>query len=375
MTAAALQSLTIRDFRNIERAEMTFGTEGIVVVGDNGHGKTNLIEAISYFRLLRSIRGARDRDLIRFGATAFHIAAEISGASALRVSAASDKAGKKKITVDGAECTRLADGLDALPSVAFSPRDVDLVAGSPAERRRYLDITLALTSAAYMRALSQYRSALARRNATLREIQRGGGRSVRGLASTIGVWDEALAQSGGVIISERRDWIKSQNDNYSARCSDIGETGRTTLDYSSPLAASDDPAQALREQLERQAEIDVRRGLTHAGPHRDDLALLLDGRDLRVVGSAGQQRTAAIVLRLLEGETHRYATGVTPLLLLDDPFAELDRRRSERILEILEGMGKGQCILCVPREDEIPERFTRLKRWRVRDGKFTMVER
>ena len=104
--------------------------------------------------------------------------------------------------------------------------------------------------------------------------------------------------------------------------------------------------------------------------HRDDLALTLDGHDLRVVGSAGQQRTAAIVLRLLEAATHQGATGVMPLLLLDDPFAELDRGRTERILALLDGIGDGQHLVCVPRADEIPTRFTRLARWTVRAGAF-----
>ncbi|NBW65391.1 DNA replication and repair protein RecF, partial [bacterium] len=118
-----------------------------------------------------------------------------------------------------------------------------------------------------------------------------------------------------------------------------------------------------------------RRGLTHAGPHRDDLSISLDGRDLRTVGSAGQQRTAAIALRLLEAATLR-ARGAQPLLLLDDPFAELDRRRADRVLALIDAAsshGLGQTVLCVPREEEIPDGFTRLERWRVIDGVFTPV--
>ncbi|MBX7117516.1 MAG: hypothetical protein K1X31_00815, partial [Gemmatimonadaceae bacterium] len=170
--AARLVTLALRDFRNIAEAELPCATDGLVILGENGHGKSNLVEAIAYLRLLRSQRGARDRDLIRFGAPAFHVAATLAGVAPHRASAAVDRQGRKKVTLDGAEPERLTDALDALPSVSFSPRDVDLVAGAPAERRRYLDITLALTSPRYLQALRHYRAALARRNAALREAAR-----------------------------------------------------------------------------------------------------------------------------------------------------------------------------------------------------------
>lgn len=367
---ARLASLTVRDFRNIAHAELAFPAEGIAVVGENGQGKTNLIEAVAYLRLLRSLRGARDRDLIRFGATAFHIAATCTGVAAHRISAAADKQGRKRVTLDGGEPERLSDALDALPSVSFSPRDVDLVSGSPAERRRYLDITLALTSAPYLHALRLYRAALARRNAALRDAARST-RSSGAAGNAVSAWEPALAEHGAVLVRERRTWVAERSAPFAEKCEAIGENAAASLAYTGAAVDADDPEAALRAQLERQREHDLRRGLTHAGPHRDDLVLALDGRDLRGVGSAGQQRTAAIVLRLLEAETHRDATGITPLLLLDDPFAELDRRRTARILALLDDVGTGQLVLCVPREDEIPAQFTRLERWSVQGGEFT----
>lgn len=365
---ARLEALAVRDFRNIERAELVLPAEGIVVVGENGQGKTNLIEAIAYLRLMRSMRGARDRDLLRFGAAAFHLSAQLGGTTAHRVAAAVDKAGRKKVTLDGGEPERLTDALDALPSVGFSPRDVDLVAGSPAERRRYLDITLALTSAPYLHALRHYRGALARRNAALRDAMKP---SRSGSASdAVAAWEPALAEHGAVLVRERRAWVVARGAEFSAQCAAIGERAAASLGYQSGAGDAEDPREALKAQLARQRDHDLRRGLTHAGPHRDDLLLELDGHDLRTVGSAGQQRTAAIVLRMLEAATHRDATGVTPVLLLDDPFAELDRRRTGRILALLERAGVGQCVLCVPREDEIPPQFTRLERWGVMEGRF-----
>lgn len=369
--AARLRALTLRDFRNVAHAELACADDGIVVLGENGHGKSNLIEAIAYLRLLRSQRGARDRDLIRFGEAAFHLSAELEGTGAHRATAAVDRQGRKKITLDGGEPERLTDALDALPSVSFSPRDVDLVAGSPAERRRYLDITLALTARSYLNALRHYRGALARRNAALRDAARATRGAQAEAVGAVAAWEPALAEHGAVIVTQRRAWVAARAAEFQRQCVAIGERGAPTLGYAGSFAEAEDVRRALREQLERQREHDIRRCLTHAGPHRDDLALALDGRDLRTVGSAGQQRTAAIVLRLLEAATHRDAKGVTPVLLLDDPFAELDRRRTGRILALLEEVGTGQVVLCVPREDEIPARYTKLARWRVRDGAFT----
>lgn len=373
--AARLVTLTLRDVRNIAEAALTLPPEGIVVLGENGHGKSNLIEAIGYLRLLRSLRGARDREMIRHGATTFHIAATLAGTAVRRVTAAVDRQGRKRVTLDGAPPAKLTEALDALPSVAFAPRDVELVAGAPAERRRYLDITLALSSPAYLHALRAYRAALVRRNAVLRGEGRGarGRRRDGGDAAAAAAWEPALARHGATLIVARRAWAAARAAEFAGHCTAIGERGAPGLAYASAFAEVPDPEAALRTQLERQRAHDLRRGLTQAGPHRDDLALTLDGHDLRAVGSAGQQRTAAIVLRLLEAATHRDATGLTPVLLLDDPFAELDRRRATRILALLEGLGTGQHVVCVPREDEIPARHTRLARWQVRDGVFAPV--
>ena len=168
-----LARLSVRDFRNLERVELELPPEGMVVVGENGHGKTNLLEAAYYLQLLRSARGARDVDLVRFGAQAFHLGADTTGGKGGHgIGVGFERATKRKrVTLDGAEPLRLSDALGALPAVLCSPRDAALVSGSPAERRRYLDVTLALTSRPYLTALQSYRASLARRNAALRDGQ------------------------------------------------------------------------------------------------------------------------------------------------------------------------------------------------------------
>lgn len=374
-----LVHLSAREYRNFERLDVDVPPAGLVVIGENGHGKTNLLEAVAYLGLLRSFRGARDADVIRFGAPAFHVRATLAPPAAWHtVSVGYERAGKKKrATLDGVEQSRLTNALGALPSVEFSPADVALVGGTPGDRRRYLDVMLALSSPAYLQALQQYRAALLRRNAALRLAQRDGGRGDH--ATRVQVWEPALAQAGGIVVAARHRFVQAQAARYAQLCTAIGEREGALLRYSAVggdnadtrCATADVQTAALLLAFDQQRSNELRRGVTLVGPHRDELHLHLGGRDLRTFGSAGQQRSAAIALRLLELATLRDALGYAPLLLLDDPFAELDLGRAGRVLGLLEEAGASQVLLAVPREEDIPDAFTRLARRTMRDGQLT----
>lgn len=360
-----LRRISARDFRNFEKLDLDIPRAGIAIVGENGQGKTNLLEAIYYMQVLRSMRGARDQDLVRFGAKAFHLAAECDSANAHEIKVGFETRGrKKKVTVDGAVAPRLSEAFGSLPSVMFSPRDIQLVSGSPAERRRFLDLVLALSSRRYLTALQMYRAALQRRNAALREAVRSGDESAAA------VWEPALAEHGAALVQARVDWIAQRSAEFTRLATVIGEAGSLRMSYATSLPRDDDLRASIETALARHRRHDLRRGMTHSGPHRDDLALSLDGRDLRLFGSAGQQRTAAIALRMLESETIRSARGVAPVLLLDDPFAELDVKRSARILELLRGPGLGQTVLVVPRATDIPPELVQLERREITCGRI-----
>lgn len=412
-----LRQLMVRDFRNLQKLDVDVPRAGLVIIGDNGHGKTNLLEAVSYLALFRSVRGARDADVIRFGAPAFHVRAQLAPPSAVEsVSVGYERATKrKKVTLDGVEQSRLSTALGALPSVCFSPGDATLVSGGPAERRYFLDVTLALAYPRYLQALQQYRAALRQRNAALRSAQRAGVRpSMRPTMddeARIAVWEPSLSRHGAVLASMRRQWCEMHAERFAAVCAAIGERSVAALRYSTstpaqdvavqdvvvpdivvpdvvPAGADNPPddvpvvraesnyeasfAHAYALAFQQQRTNEMRRGLTLVGSHRDDLALSLGHRELRTFGSAGQQRTAAIALRMLELETLRETLGAPPLLLLDDPFAELDARRSARILTLLEESGVGQVLMAVPRAEDIPAAFTKLERRVMQDGKLGM---
>ncbi|HEY3134156.1 MAG TPA: DNA replication and repair protein RecF [Gemmatimonadaceae bacterium] len=360
-----LNQISIRDFRNLERVDLDLPPDGAVIVGDNGHGKTNVLEAIYYLQILRSIRDARDQDLTRFDAAGFHISAHAHTPLEREISIGFDRNIKrKKVTIDGGEVRRLSDALGSLPSVMFSPRDLELVSGPPTERRRYLDLVLALTDRKYLHALQHYRANLARRNAALRNAVRRGSADEQQIA----VWEPALAEHGSVLIETRARWVNESAAEFSKLAERIGEPGHAQMRYVSPFADAEARHDVLLAAYEEKRPLDLRRGITHVGPHRDDLELTLDGRELRLFGSAGQQRSAAIALRMLEAATLRSHAGAEPLLLLDDPFAELDIHRAGRILLMLEERGLGQTILVVPRESDIPPGLMKLDRLQITDG-------
>jgi len=420
-----LRALEARDFRNLTHVVVTLPPDGIVIVGDNGHGKTNLLEAIAYLHILRSVRGARDVDVVRFGAAGFSVRgvsttnaesyanAELdlsAGPNELRtVSAAHpitvgfERASRRKrVAVDGVVPERLSDALGSIPSVTFSPVDVDLVRGAPIGRRRYLDVVLATTSKRYLAALQSYRGALVRRNAALRSLARRHAVTQAALEASLGAWEPLLAEAGATLWAERASWAHEWAGELADVCSAIGERDRVCVTYAAGARAperggrakekGDTEAQdvdvawlrdSLAASLEAGREGDLRHGATRVGPHRDDLTLSLGDRELRVYGSAGQQRTAAIGLRILEAATIRSRRGSAPVLLFDDPFAELDERRSRAILDVLAGSRAGavaragsiagQVILAVPRAADIPAGLTRLQRVRIQDGVLSQM--
>ena len=380
-----LSRLIARDFRNFDQLDIAIPDGGLAIIGENGHGKTNLLEAVAYLSLLRSLRGTRDTDVVRFGASVFHLRAELrapalSPSTYFTVSVGYERTAKRKrVSLDGVEQPRLTAALGAVPSVCFSPADVALVTGGPSGRRRFLDVALALSSRPYLHALQQYRAALLRRNAALRLAQRDGARGALVHEGRVSVWEPALAEHGGVVAAMRQTFVRKHADRFTALSFAIGEHAPVVMRYIASMGAFAEgevesaPAQsaAFRLAYASQRALELRRGTTLVGPHRDELQLLLGGRDLRVFGSAGQHRSAAIALRLLELATLRDAIHATPLLLLDDPFAELDTRRATRVLSLLEEGGVGQVLLTVPRPEDIPPAFTRLERRSMIDGILT----
>ncbi|MBI4513593.1 MAG: DNA replication and repair protein RecF [Gemmatimonadetes bacterium] len=355
-SAVRLGRIRLQNFRNFQGETLELPPGGAMISGGNGQGKTNLLEAIYYLATFRSFRGARDEQLVRFGADFFRVEGQVgelmdAAAEHHTLSAAFHRvSGEKRVTVDGREALRLSEAVGRLPAVIFTGTDVGIARGAPGLRRRFLDVALSLARPAYLAALQQFRRALTQRNECLR---RGSS------AAEVEAWDEMLVTWGAVIVRDRARWVRDNADAFARHYAAISGSGPARLVYVSGWkdAGPEDDVEEWRRSygaaLERTRHADRLRRWTRVGPHRDDLAIELsdrtgargEGLDLRVYGSGGEQRTAALALRLTEAEWLRGAMGCEPLALLDDVFGELDRQRVRRVLELLGSEGRGQVIL------------------------------
>ena len=353
-----IRGLVARGFRNLTDLECEPPEAGVAILGANAQGKTSLLEAVYYPVLFRSLRGAADQEVLRFGAAGFRVQAQVDGAAAQDVSATYLAAGRRKrIEINGEEPARVADAVGLWLAVAFLPDDVGLASGPAAGRRQYLDRLLSLANPRYLRALGRYRAALAQRNSALRQ-HRG---------ELAEAFDRPLAEAGAEVIAVRRTWAAEAGERFRAELECVGERGGARLAYRGDPALAD-PA-AWPPTLAAARAPDRARGMTTVGPHRDDLVLEIDGRPVRGYGSTGQQRSASVALKLIEIATLRAARGTEPALLLDDVFAELDRERQGRLARrLLEG-GTRQVFLTAPRRDELPPELE-LETWRMHDGRL-----
>jgi len=351
-----LTRLTVRNFRNLASLDLELPERGVVVIGENGEGKTNLLEAMYYLVLFRSFRSVKDRELVRFGEPGFFLA----GAGTVRVTAGYEVAGRrKKVTVDGVATTRLGEAVGRVLAVSVSPADRALVAGGPAERRRYLDVLLSLSDRGYLDALTTLRSALRQRNAALR----------RGQAATAWAFDPPFAAAAAAVAARRLAWVEAQRERFTSLTDALGERQRAEMEYHVHRGGGTE-RDTVQAGLAAARDRDVHRGMTTVGPHRDELRLTLGGHNARHVGSAGQQRTAALALRLLEAESLGHSHGTTPVALFDDAFAELDATRQGRLLALIAETLPGQAIVAAPREAEIPASLLDRPRWSMRGGRL-----
>jgi DNA replication and repair protein RecF len=329
----------LRDFRSYTRAQARLG-EGLTVVhGPNGAGKSNLLEAVYYGCTGRSPRTRNERELIRFGAQATRVLVEVqdgSGAHELTVGFGSPGPGAqavKRTTADGAIVERLLD-VEQRPLLSvFMPDRLELVKGAPVVRRAHLDQLVAAIWPVRAATRREYSRVLAQRNALLARIRAG-----RAGEATLAAWDRELAERALELREDREQAVALVAGPFAQRAEQLGCSGPLALEYR-PRSAAGDVEELCRELQERLAS-DLQRGFTQHGPHRDELVLRRDGRDLRIYGSQGEQRLALLALLLAERSVLAEQRGRTPLMLLDDVMSELDAARRELLAEDLAAAGQ-----------------------------------
>ncbi len=334
-----LERLELRDFRNYETLRLDLAAPLTLFCGANGQGKTNILEAVLLLALSRSPRTTRDGDLIRWGATEAVVRGEVRRAARQPVAVAVGlhRSGGKTLRVDGQPRRRLIEVIGEVNAVLFGPDGLRLVSGGPSERRAFLNGCLGQTSRRYLAALANYRAVLRQRNALLKS-----GLSGRLDEDLLLAFDDRLASEAAVLIADRAARVADLARHAAAmhhRLSGAVEALDVAYEPDVPLppeASEAALAEAVRARLLQRRAMERRRGVTLCGPHRDDLAVRLNGTDARTFGSQGQQRTAALALKMAELRVVAEAIGEPPLLLLDDVLSELDDQRRVAVLQLVE---------------------------------------
>jgi DNA replication and repair protein RecF len=323
-----ITSVQLRDFRTYARAEAHLGQGLTVVHGPNGAGKSNLLEALYFGCTARSPRTHNERELVRFGAQAARVVVKIADGSqehelSVGFGALADGSrSTKRMTADGAPVERLLD-VPARPLMSvFMPDRLELLKGPPTLRRAHLDQFVAAIWPARAQVRREYSQVLAQRNALLSRIRHG-----RGSRAALSTWDRELATKGLALRGLRSEAVALLAPPFTERASQLGCSGGLTLEYRPRSDAND--VEEFVSELQERLPGDLERGFSGHGPHRDELAILREDRELRVYGSQGEQRLALLALLLGERSVLEAERRLTPVMLLDDVMSELDSERRE----------------------------------------------
>lgn len=407
-----LTHLDLTHFRNYRRLELDFSRRFTLLQGRNAQGKTNLLEAIYFLATSKSSHARAEREVVGWGAATEPIPyCQITGkvrsgdppherVTELDILFSPREDGeifRKQVRINGVN-KRSMDLLGHLRAVLFLPEDIILVAGGPSERRRYLDIALCQMDPVYCQHLSRFQKVLTQRNSLLKNLREAGARpGGERTEAQLPFWDEKVALHGGAVIARRQRFIRRLETIAQARHADLTEGSellhlrylpsfnpghvpdaifaRLTAEQLN-MADTVDPEPLLAESTVREsflAKLRSRRGrelaagTTLYGPHRDDMRFLGNGHDLRTYGSRGQQRTAALSLKLAEVQAMTEETGEAPLLLLDDVMSELDAHRRATLLIALAGVNQA-ILTATDWEDFSPDFLDEAQRHHVVDG-------
>lgn len=324
-----IHSLELADFRVYESAAVELDPGLTVIVGANGQGKTSLLEAISWIAGLGSFRGAADETLVRIGADAAVIRANTTGADGRRqlVDAEIPRLGRNRVKLNRSALRRKADLIGVVPVTAFSPDDLELVKGGPAGRRHWLDAAAASLRPSHDVLCGDLERIVKQRNALLRSA---GGHLDHDAAFTLDVWDAKLAQTGTALRNAREATLAEIEPRLRSAYEAVAQT---TVEISAQYSGSWQGD--LASALEANRAIDLRRGVSTVGPHRDEIILQIGSAPARTHGSQGEQRSLVLAMRLAVDSLIRAGNKAQPVLLLDDVFSELDTSRAQALIEAL----------------------------------------
>lgn len=353
-----IKSLELNHFRNYESLNLQFDKDTNILYGDNAQGKTNILEAIYVSATTKSHKGSKDKDIISFGQEESHIRTYLEKDKVeIKVDMHLRSSKSKGIAINGQKIKKAADLLGILNVVFFSPEDLSIIKNGPVERRRFVDMELCQLDNFYLYNLNHYNKIVNQRNKLLKDLYMN-----PSLKDTLTIWDSQLVSFGSKIIERRRLFIEQLNDIIKEIHSKLsGGREELSIHYDPDVEIED-----FEKKLKYNQERDIRLKQTSAGPHRDDFSFLIKDIDIRKFGSQGQQRTAALSLKLSEIELVKKMTKDTPVLLLDDVLSELDSSRQNYLLN---SIGDIQTIItCTGLDEFINNRFEINKIYKVTNG-------
>ena len=356
-----IESIELKNYRNYSNLHMNFDQGTNILYGDNAQGKTNILESIYVCCTTKSHRGSKDREIIHFKEDESHIKLNIrKNGVPYRIDMHLKKNKTKGIAVNGIPIKKASELFGIVNVVFFSPEDLNLIKNGPAERRKFIDLELCQLNRLYVHSLVSYNRILMQRNKLLKELF-----FRPDYEETLDVWDMQLVQYGKEIIKYRNEFIDQLNDIIFAIHKKLtGDKEHLKIVYDPDVTASQ-----FEEALKRGRQQDIKQKTTLTGPHRDDIGFYIEDIDIRKFGSQGQQRTAALSLKLAEIELVKKLVKDYPILLLDDVLSELDGHRQNHLLSTINHIQT--LITCTGLEEFVNNRFRIDKIFKVVEGTVT----
>ena len=356
-----IKKLKLKNYRNYDLLDLEFDSCTNIFYGDNAQGKTNILESIYLCGTTKSHRGTKDRDLISFDKEESHIEAVVEkNEVSFTIDIHLKKNSPKGIAINKMPIKKASELFGIINIVFFSPEDLNIIKKGPSERRRFIDLELAQLDKVYLSDLSNYNRIVNQRNKLLKDSY-----DKRELLETLDVWDMQLAHYGNKIINRRNDFIYQLNKIVGRVHEQLTGGNEKLHIFYEPSNSIMDLDKAILKNRER----DIRMKSTSVGPHRDDICFMVGEMDIRKFGSQGQQRTAALSLKLSEIELVKQLTKDTPILLLDDVLSELDKHRQNYLLDSI--CDVQTLITCTGVDDFVNHRFSINKIFYVEQGNVT----
>lgn len=358
-----IESVQLKNFRNYEFLEMSFDNGTNILYGDNAQGKTNILESVYMCAISRSHRGSKDKEMIRFSEEEAHIRIHVrKNEIPYKIDMHLRKNRAKGAAINGIPVKKARELLGILNVVFFSPEDLNIIKNGPSDRRRFTDMELCQLEPMYITDISGYTHVLQQRNRLLKDIFFN-----PSLRSTLDVWDMQLSEYGKKIIHKRKIFIEELN----SVIHEIHKNLTGGLEEIEIVYEPDSDESELSDRIKASRERDLKTKTTGTGPHRDDFCVMVNGIDIRKFGSQGQQRTAALSLKMSEIYLVKKIIHDTPVLLLDDVLSELDRSRQNYLLDSIHDIQT--IITCTGLDDFVSHQFEINKVFHVVKGKVFEV--